>query len=833
MKRLAFNGGEISPNMALRSDMDVFPRSCTNLTNFDVHATGGISRRKGFVTVANAIKDPLKPELGSILIPYIYSDGLVYLIEASYAALRVYNTATNTIVANFTLLDGWQTTQLNRVTWQQINSILLICAPDNQLIQLKMDAEGNWTLNPFQFKCPPWQTIDLQERDLTITPTDKQNEYLLTFAAEDTPEEKAILSGDLLRASYYIPRQEIKSGPFIGDNSFADTTTDLGVDESSHYLVGNKIAVREVHTTCYICVKEFDASRDFTQGCILPENYMADGDARFIVAEDLTGFNNVEAINGLNATTDYAKGDKLKVTHGYWKLYTCIRKFDGSKDYTNGHSLDNYPSHFLPGILINTPGTCRGEWKFHCSGTWYGSYEVRRCYTSTKLTDPWDTLGESFSRLGSPENNILTGDESDEECYLGLFLTRIRYFADVSYGAGWPPPYCQNALIISSYKHDMQLQCRKDETLGFIGTDVTPILDRQRVPFATNDWSWCAFNKRNGYPTLATVHESRLVLAATKAQPQTIWMSKTDDLNNFQTGKLDTSALHLTMSTTTQAAICWMLSRGEVIMLGTEDGEWIISSSSGQGLTPTTARIVNHGRVGSAHIPAVQAIDRVLYCERGSGRLYQYGFDWNSNSYTSTDLTIFADHIAADAGGITSGTVQRKPYTRAIFVLADGTLALMTYNTLHQVNAWHRYTTNGKFEAVCALPNGTQEDKLYAIVSRNGTRYLECMSEDSPYIDAGQYDYTSTVSTTALWPPDADELRTPTAPLDAYITTPTPAANITVRTSEGTPYSKINHIGNLTPGWIHLISSSTWTNRPHLSIRVTGNSPFTLLALQQ
>ncbi|MBQ7022137.1 MAG: hypothetical protein IJN29_01050 [Akkermansia sp.] len=832
MKRLAFNGGEISPAMALRSDMDVYPRSCSLLDNFDVHATGDISRRKGFATVANAITDPTSPELGSILIPYVYSDDKVFLVEASTSSLTVYNAADNSQVASFSGVDKWYCPNLHRVTWQQINSLLLLCTPSQCVKQLKMDADGNWSLLNFSFKCPPWETTSLREREILLSPHNGKG-YIISFDPAESPLQSSFNVNDYLRASYYIPQQnaQVSDSDLNGIRLLKDGGY---LDESSSFNVGDTIALKSSFLKYYVCVSEFDASRDFVAGCNMPENYMSESEPRFIEAEDSSGFDAIPAIYQLAATTDYKKGDKIKIKHSYWLLFTCVRPFNGSADFITGKRLpSDYPSHFLTGIPIGNALPCKGAWKFHCSGTWYGAYEVRRCYDSPELLALWETLGESFSPIGAPVNTLLSGDESDEECYLRLFITKSRCLADDDISSGLPAESCQNALIVSSFKHDMLLSPMRitGESFSFIFKDISPVKAPLESPFATNDWSWCAFNSRFGYPALACVHESRLIFAATKAQPQTIWMSRTDDLNNFTTGKLDTSALNLTMSTTTQADICWMLSRGEVIMLGTEDAEWIIDSG-GKGITPTSARIVNHGRVGSAHIPAVQAIDRVLYIERGSGRLYQYGYDWNTNAYTSTDLTVFADHIAAQAGGIISGTMQRKPYPRAIFVLADGTLALMTYNSHQQVHAWHRYTTNGSIESVCALPNGTQSDKLYAIVSRKGTRYLECLSEDSPYADGNGYEYTSTVSTTALWPPDADEHKTHTATLYAYVTTPTPAGYLGVRLAEHADYAPLNIAGNLKLGWNKLLSNSSWTDRPHFSLFVNGPAPFELLSLQ-
>lgn len=84
-----------------------------------------------------------------------------------------------------------------------------------------------------------------------------------------------------------------------------------------------------------------------------------------------------------------------------------------------------------------------------------------------------------------------------------------------------------------------------------------------------------------GFPSLVDVFQQRLVLAATQAQPQTVWLSKTDDLNSFEVGKQDDSALALTLSTTTQNRICWLMAQSSRLLLGTADAEWTVSGGQG------------------------------------------------------------------------------------------------------------------------------------------------------------------------------------------------------------------------------------------------------------
>ena len=822
MKRLAFNGGEIAPNMALRSDMDTYTRSCTQLLNWELSPTGGISRRRGMQPLTPALQQP------SRLIPFTYSHNLNYLIEISASTIRILDPAA-TPITTFHSDDTaeWAYSDISKITWLQLNSILLIISPECFPMQLRLQADYSWDLSPFTFKQPPWHTISSRDHDIAITPTGKY--YTATFHPDESPQEADPDPDDILRVSYYTKRQEASApGQSLRAGNWKTyEPTAAGITSTSTFATGDKLAfATQPSYEYFICIADFSGSNDFTQGCTSPANYMSSDSPRFMRAENLAGFADITPITELSSGSNYKKGDKIKLRSGYWQLYYCIRPFT-TADYISGcNSPADYPSHFCYGIPVGSALTCRGTWKFHCSGTWFGSYEIRRSYTSGDLTALWSTLGESLSLLGSPTNNLISGTEEEEECYLRLFLTQIRY-AGADIAAGWPADECSNSLVVTAYKHDMHLRVLPDGLLQ----DTSPVILPLPSTITTDDWSWCAFNGRYGYPALACLHESRLVLASTSLQPQTLWLSRTDDLNNFAPGTTDNAALHLTMTTQTQAPICWLVSRGQSIQLGTADGEWVLQSSSGSGLTPSTARIVNHGRIGSAPIPAVAAADRLLYCERGAGRLYQFSYDYAQDAFISTDLSIFADHILTRGGGITGGTILRKPYCVAIFTLADGTLALMSYNTHHNVNAWHRWSTQGDIQSVCALPNGNDHDTLYLITDRSGTRHIEAIATDSPHIDHNTLDYPSHMETTAFTVMEADEHLTHQAQLRAYLTTPVPASSITVRTAS-TTYNPIARTGTLTPGWHTLTTTSGYQDRPLLGITITGNTPCEILAVQ-
>lgn len=830
MKRLAFNGGEISPNMALRADMDVAARSCSELTNFNVAATGGITRRRGMQHLCEAAPTP------SLLIPYTYDTERTYLIELTEAALSVRDPRNAAaIIYQFSGQDNsetpWSYPDLTAVTWLQLNSLLLILSPTTPVMQLRWDGNYDWSFTPFEYSTPPWQSEDLQEDELTLTPMgDGIYSAAWQNSGADTTANHPLSPGDILRASYYTERQEawqpareIHKGLTICENLLNGTS----------YKVGQKLAVKAPITYEYfICTADFK-TEDFVAGCISPANYPDN----FIPAEDLTGFDTSEnpkgAIYELNGSQAYAKGAKIILASGYWHLYTCIRPFTLQDGISGCTSPADYPTHFMRGLQIGNVLPCGGKWEFYCSGTWYGTYSIKRNYGSGAATEPWEHMGESRSSIGSTANNIITGNEEQEECYLRLTLDTVRRIHQASPTAGWVPDICGNKLIIFPYRHNMQLGTLAD---GYL-EDNTPVTLPIRTPLSTYDWSPAAFNPRNGYPRVATLHESRLVLASTTEQPQTLWFSRTDDLANFATGELDNDGMLLTMQTQTQAAICWLLSHANVIMLGTVEAEWVIKSSNGAALTPANAKIFNHGYRGSARIPAVTADGRVLYCERGSGRIYDYSYNYEQDGYTSSDLTIFADHIATAAGGITGGTVAKKPYCYVAYTTGSGQLLLMTYNTMHNINAWHRYTTAGRVEQACTLPNGNAADILYLITTRKGadgteTRRIEAITPESPYTDGEeQYDYTSTMETTAFSSPEANDTNTHAPVLEIYLSEPIPAESISCSSGNGYTH-RINKSGTLETGWHKIAAPSGWLKRPYIGIRITGTYPCTILACQ-
>ena len=254
---------------------------------------------------------------------------------------------------------------------------------------------------------------------------------------------------------------------------------------------------------------------------------------------------------------------------------------------------------------------------------------------------------------------------------------------------------------------------------------------------AETKWRLGAWSATTGYPGTVAFYEQRLFWAGSADQPQTLWGSKSGDIENHTPGTLDDEPLIYTLATDQVNVIRW-LSPGKVMAVGTVGGEFIVSGSTTQAaLTPTNVRVVREGTRGSANHRPIRIDNVVLFIQRQTRKVREFVFQFESDSYLSPDLTILSDQVAK--GGISDLAYQQELSTIVWGIRNDGALVGMTYLRDQQVVAWHRHfiagsfgaaTTHGVVESLGVVP-GTGEDELWMIVKRTinsvTRRYVEFM----------------------------------------------------------------------------------------------------------
>lgn len=255
-------------------------------------------------------------------------------------------------------------------------------------------------------------------------------------------------------------------------------------------------------------------------------------------------------------------------------------------------------------------------------------------------------------------------------------------------------------------------------------------------------WAEGAWSDVNGHPRALCLHQQRLWYGGTRKQPSTIWGSQTADYENFLTGTDDDMAPIYTLAGTELNAINWMASQA-ALLVGTTGTEWRLSSNSSQkGLTPTTVDADEQSNYGSEYIQALKVNDVVLFVERKGKIIREMAWRETDDKYVSANMTQLSEHVTA--GTIVSIAHQKDPISTLWAVMADGTLAGMTYDREQNVIGWHRHPTQGSVESVCTIygPKG-QDDEVWFTVRRTvqgeDVRFVERINPNKPATKADSF----------------------------------------------------------------------------------------------
>lgn len=357
-----------------------------------------------------------------------------------------------------------------------------------------------------------------------------------------------------------------------------------------------------------------------------------------------------------------------------------------------------------------------GNWTFRTEGTWSGTLKLQR---SSDLGVTWY---DYLTYVIEEDNNVDTsGEETEQNILYRLVMT------DFTHG---PDGAALRACVVTLKNVDNLVTGVVRITAVTSGTVAEgTVIRKLGSTLPTKDWGEGAWSTLRGWPRAIGCFEERLFAAGTSDKSQTIWGSQTGDWNNFLLGDKDSDALEFTLSSDTVNHIQWICTSSALIV-GTVDSEWSISSPNyGEPLTPTTVGgAMRQSVYGSRDISGRMAGDAVIFAQRGGRKLRAFLYSNDTQGFVSPDLTVMAEHITA--GNIVDVQLQQQPDTVIWCLLADGTVAALTYERDQMVTGWSRIVTDGSYLAIAIMPGmgDEEENRIYCAVRRGDAVVIERMA---------------------------------------------------------------------------------------------------------
>ncbi len=236
------------------------------------------------------------------------------------------------------------------------------------------------------------------------------------------------------------------------------------------------------------------------------------------------------------------------------------------------------------------------------------------------------------------------------------------------------------------------------------------------------------------YPAAVTVFQQRLYFGGTLKDPQKVWGSKISDYVDLTGGTNDDDGVQFTPDSGEFDQIVHLVSTRQLIPL-TYSSEYSITGGSTKGITPTNFKISSQTHHGTSDVVPIRIGQEVLFVPRGENKLRAIGYSVQEDVNVAPDISALAEHLGQD--GFKDMTFSQDPDYIAFIVSGNGDLLSLTHIKDFEITGWGKITTDGTFENVETIPNGTI-DEPFVIVNRtiNGTtkRYIEYID----YVDGAQ-----------------------------------------------------------------------------------------------
>lgn len=260
------------------------------------------------------------------------------------------------------------------------------------------------------------------------------------------------------------------------------------------------------------------------------------------------------------------------------------------------------------------------------------------------------------------------------------------------------------------------------------------------------------------YPGVATYFQQRRVYAGSLNKPDTYWMSQPGLFTNMDSSipVTDSDAITGTPWSLQVNGIQFMVPMPGGLVVLTGKGAWQVNGGSqGAAITPSNQNATPQAYNGCHNLVAPIPVNYdILYLQAKGSIIRDLSYNFFTNIYTGTDLTVLSNHLFQDHQ-IVQWAWCEEPYKLLWLVRDDGIMLCLTYLKEQEVYSWTRHDTQGLFvsvasitESIASVPTSVSVDALYVVTQRHiqgGWRYyVERMNdrlwgnvEDAFCVDSG------------------------------------------------------------------------------------------------
>lgn len=692
-----FNGGEISPQMEGRSDLDRYGSSVSVMDNFIALPGGSTRRRPG-----SRFVEQVKNSSSSMLLPFQSTDGTRYILELGAGFIRVYKnqalvahpdlTFTNADVDD---TDTDEITIFDKSYWE------------GQIVRFTdggggLPSDGGSNLaegtdyyvrlaQPITFN----QSHIVDHTDSLTSGGTIDSINLGGAGSSGTPHELSNRMGpyvlsfvpsDLTATVGFLPNLKIGAMTWVDETSVLWYIERINADEFG--IRPDDPAAARVW---------FDTFGNSTSGSfVLTPTLEYQRDKFRLSTSPSSAPIDLTSAGGAGPHTISPSTSAGDQTNPPLEIVTPYI----AGDFTNGidwarteRQLILVTRDIQPYVLTNLSDT---EWRLDPLEFLDGPYqELREGDTTTNLAKPttFAITGRGAANDTNPPFEV--GDGQARITAINPIFTLANIGQLVRMDTGDPaadPNVSWGWGIIVGITSDLiaHVEIRGDIVGDPAGTP-------------TEKWHLGVFQPHVGkWPDVVGLFEQRLAVTGGEDRPSHIYSSRTGSFNDWSPTDIDAvvpddAALSFHIVSNEPNRIQW-ISTVRVPALGTEDGIYVLQASAiSQAISPTNLTARLQSAFGASKVRPVRVDDALLYVGRTRESVRMLAFNFEQDAFAATDVGIFATHLVHERE---SGRIEQMAYAQepdgVIWIRQEaGQLIGLTLRREQSVIAWHRHTVGG------------------------------------------------------------------------------------------------------------------------------------------
>ena len=176
-----FTGGELSPRLDGRNDLQKYPTGCKTLENMIIFPHGSAARRSGTQFVAE-VKDSSKE---TRLIPFEFSTTQTYMLEFGNQYIRFYKDNGQILSGGsaYEISSPYLEAELFDIKFAQSADVMYICHPNHPVQKLSRTGHTSRTLADGEFTNGPFIDHNIETTTMTASHTNAGQTGTLTLSS--------------------------------------------------------------------------------------------------------------------------------------------------------------------------------------------------------------------------------------------------------------------------------------------------------------------------------------------------------------------------------------------------------------------------------------------------------------------------------------------------------------------------------------------------------------------------------------------------------------------------------------------------------------------------